>query len=132
MSILNKIVNTKTTKKSDENKKESAVAVVAQEFKKNRLSVDKIGLIVQEPVVTEKTSHLMEINKYVFKVASKATKNEIKKAIEGLYGVNVIGVNVLRTAIKPRRIGKNIVDKGAFKKAMVAIKSGESIKEIKN
>lgn len=130
MSILNKIIKINETEKKKEKKSESAGA--AKEFKKNRLTADKIGFIIQEPVITEKTSMLAGLNKYVFKVASKATKNEIKKAVEGLYNVNVASVNVLRTAVKPRRIGRNIVSKGAFKKAIVAIKAGESIELMKN
>ncbi len=125
MSILNKITKTKTVKKDKEVKSESAAAVI--EHKKNRISADKIGNIVLEPVITEKSSELVALNQYVFKVANNATKNEVKKAVESLYNVNVAGVNMLKTAIKPRRIGRNIVTKGAFKKAMVTVKAGENI-----
>lgn len=125
MSILNKITKTKTVKKTKEVKSE--LVAVASERKKNRMSADKIGNIIIEPVVTEKSSELVALNQYVFKVANFATKNEVRKAVESLYNVNVVGVNMLKTAVKPRRIGRNIVTKGAFKKAMVKVKAGESI-----
>ncbi len=125
MSILNKITKTKTVKKDKEIKSESVA--VASEHKKNRMSADKIGNIIIEPVITEKSSELVALNQYVFKVANFATKNEVKKAVESLYSVNVVGVNMLKTAVKPRRIGRNIITKGAFKKAMVTVKAGESV-----
>lgn len=125
MSILNKITKTKTVKNPKEVNFGSTA--IASEHKKNRLAADKIGMVIQKPVITEKTSLLAELNKYVFKVANNATKNEVRKAVETLYGVNVVSVNILKTAAKPRRIGRNIVAKGAFKKAIVAVKMGENI-----
>ncbi len=130
MSILNKITKNKKADKIKEVKSESVGAEVTH--KKNRLTADKIGFIIEEPVITEKTSEMAPLGKYVFKVALKATKNEVKKAVESLYNVNVTGVNILRTAVKPRRIGRNIVTKGAFKKAIVSVKAGESIDPIKS
>lgn len=126
MSILNKVTK---------NKKEEAEIVTEKadkELRRNKLSKDKIGSIVNEPIVTEKSSNIMPLNKYVFKVANNATKSEVRKAIEGLYNVNVVSVNILKTASKSRRVGRSISSMPGFKKAVVTIKAGESIELIKS
>lgn len=127
MSILNK------NKKTDvPEKKEKAEKAVVKEFKKNRITKDKTSSVIIEPVITEKTSFAAALNKYVFKVAGSANKNEVRKAIEGFYNVNVVDVNILKTAPKPRRVGKMIGKKAGFKKAIVTLKQGESISEVKS
>ncbi|MBU4339150.1 50S ribosomal protein L23 [Patescibacteria group bacterium] len=89
------------------------------------------GMIILEPLFTEKTSNLMPLNKYAFKVANQANKIEVKKAIEGLYNVNVISVNILKTSAKPKRVGRREMIKPGFKKAIVTLKEGESIEPTK-
>jgi len=126
MSILNK------TKKTDSPvKKEKTEKAAAKDFRKNRITKDKTSSIIIEPVITEKSSFANAIGKYVFKVAGSANKNEVRKAIEGFYNVNVVDVNILKTAAKPRRVGKIIGEKAGFKKAIVTLKQGESITEAK-
>ena len=120
MSILNKI-----TKSKDEPAEK--IEKAPSEIKRNRLSKDKIGKVIKEPIVTEKSSNIMPLNKYSFKVMNSATKNEVKKAVEGLYNVNVTNVNILKTASKPKRVGRTIISRSGFKKALVTIKAGESI-----
>lgn len=51
--------------------------------------------LVRRPIVTEKATILMELNKYTFEVTPKATKPEIKAAIEDLFQVKVVKVNTL-------------------------------------
>ena len=62
--------------------------------------------IIIKPVVTEKSVSLMEHNKYVFKVALSANKIEIKKAVEEIFKVKVVGVNTVRTKGKVKRMGR--------------------------
>lgn len=100
-------------------------------FKKNKISKDKISAIVFEPLFTEKISNLMPLNKYAFKVANGANKIEVKKAIEGLYEVNVTSVNMIKTSAKPKRVGRREMVKPGFKKAIVTLKAGESIEPAK-
>lgn len=121
MKILDTVK--KAAKKSEEKEKENTGKI----FKKKKLSKDNIGRIIAEPIFTEKSSNLMPLGKYVFRVSNQANKIEVKKAVEGLYDVNVTGVNILKTSAKPRRVGRREMLKPGFKKAIVTLKEGESI-----
>jgi len=77
--------------------------------------------------VTEKATGLEGENKYVFKVLPKANKNEIKKAVEDLYGVNVVNVRIINIPRKQRRLGKQKGWRKGYKKAIVRIKKGQRI-----
>lgn len=83
--------------------------------------------LVLKPIVTEKATLLMEHNKYVFDVALKATKPEIKAAIETLFDVKVTKVNTIRPPRKKRRIGKFIGYKALYKRAIVTLSPEDSI-----
>lgn len=77
--------------------------------------------IVYRPIVTEKATILMEQNKYTFEVVPKATKPEIKAAIENLFDVKVTSVNTILPPRKQRRVGKFTGFKARYKKAIVTI-----------
>ncbi|MFE1744463.1 50S ribosomal protein L23 [Coleofasciculus sp. H7-2] len=83
--------------------------------------------LVYRPIVTEKATLLMEQNKYVFEVVPKATKPEIKAAIEELFKVKVVSVNTLRLPRKKRRVGKFAGFKPQYKRAIVTLASGDTI-----
>ncbi|NEO30086.1 MAG: 50S ribosomal protein L23 [Symploca sp. SIO3C6] len=83
--------------------------------------------LVLRPIVTEKATLLLEQNKYVFDVKPKATKPEIKAAIESLFEVKVVGVNTLRPPRKKRRVGRFIGYKPQYKRAIVTLAEGDSI-----
>ena len=83
--------------------------------------------LVLRPIVTEKATILLEQNKYVFEVLTKATKPEIKAAIESLFEVKVVGVNTLRLPRKKRRVGRFIGYKPQYKRAVVTLADGDSI-----
>jgi large subunit ribosomal protein L23 len=85
--------------------------------------------LVVKPIVTEKATFLMEENKYVFQVAKKATKPEIKVAIESLFDVTVEKVNTINPPRKKRRVGKFIGFKPQYKKAIITLKEGDSLQE---
>jgi large subunit ribosomal protein L23 len=86
-----------------------------------------VGLVIR-PMITEKSRDLaIRENKYVFLVKNNANKNEIKKAIENLYRVEVTGVNMINVKSKPRRLGRNLGKTQQFKKAIVAVKKGQTI-----
>ncbi len=118
--------------KKSEEKAEVENRTNEKDFKKTRLSKDKVGKIIIEPFFTEKASNLMQLNKYVFKVSKKANKNEVRKAVEGLYDVNVVRVNIVKNSAKPRRMGRREIIKPGFKKAVVTIKQGQSIELTKS
>lgn len=84
--------------------------------------------IVKRPIVTEKGTVLrQEQNKVVFAVARNANKIEIKKAVEELFGVHVEDVRTLNMNGKSKRYGMHAYKRPDWKKAIVTLKSGESI-----
>ncbi|HEY9742585.1 MAG TPA: 50S ribosomal protein L23 [Coleofasciculaceae cyanobacterium] len=83
--------------------------------------------LVLRPIVTEKATILLEQNKYVFEVILKATKPEIKAAIESLFEVKVTSVNTLRPPRKKRRVGRFVGYKPQYKRAIVTLAAGDSI-----
>jgi large subunit ribosomal protein L23 len=83
--------------------------------------------LVRRPIVTEKATLLLEQNKYVFEVIPKATKPEIKAAIESLFDVKVTRVNTLNPPRKKRRVGKFVGYKALYKRAIVTLSEGDSI-----
>ena len=83
--------------------------------------------VLEAPHVTEKASALTEENKYVFKVLPRTNKIEIKKAVEDLYGVNVIKVRIINVPKRQRKLGKQKGWRKGYKKAIVKIKKGQKI-----
>jgi len=83
--------------------------------------------VLIKPLVTEKSTSLGVYSKYVFKVASKVSKIEIKKAIHDLYGVEVIKVNIVNQGGKPIQYGRSSGRTGSWKKAVITLKPGEKI-----
>lgn len=83
--------------------------------------------LIVKPIVTEKATLLLEDNKYVFDVLPKATKPEIKAAIELLFEVKVTKVNTARLPRKTKRVGRFLGYKPQFKRAIVTLQEGDSI-----
>ena len=83
--------------------------------------------IVLAPHITEKSTMLSETNSVVFKVAPKATKPEIKAAVEALFNVTVIGVNTIVTKGKTKRWKGKPYQRSDVKKAIVRLAEGQSI-----
>jgi large subunit ribosomal protein L23 len=92
----------------------------------------KLSDILIKPILTEKANSQQDkLRRYAFKVARKANKLEIKKAIEGFYGVTVTAVN---TAVVPGKSKSRFTKAGvisgrkpAYKKAYVTVAEGENI-----
>ncbi len=80
--------------------------------------------------IAEKPESLMDMNQYVFKVSKKANKNEIKKAVEESYGVNVLKVRIINVPAKRRRLGRTRGWKKGYKKAIVTLKEGQKIEVV--
>ncbi|WAL61078.1 50S ribosomal protein L23 [Thermocoleostomius sinensis] len=83
--------------------------------------------IVHRPIVTEKATRLLEDNKYVFEVVPRATKDDIKAAIEDLFDVKVVRVNTMNPPRKQRRMGRFMGHRSHFKRAVVTLAPGDSI-----
>ncbi|GAB1540201.1 50S ribosomal protein L23 [Scytonema sp. NUACC21] len=85
----------------------------------------KLPDLVRRPIVTEKATILMEQNKYTFEVTPKATKPEIKAAIEDLFDVKVLGVNTAKPPRRKKRVGRFIGFKPQYKRAIVTVAAGD-------
>ena len=83
--------------------------------------------VLRKPLVTEKGTILQQEGKYCFVVADKASKWEIKRAVEKAFNVDVVSVNVMNMHGKQRRMGRQLFRESSWKKAVVTIKDGQSI-----
>jgi len=83
--------------------------------------------IVLAPHITEKSTMLSEHNSVVFRVAPKATKPEIKAAVEALFNVKVTNVNTLVAKGKSKRWKGAPYRRSDVKKAIVTLAEGQSI-----
>lgn len=79
------------------------------------------------PVITEKTSVMMQDNKYTFKVPLTANKTEIRQAVEKIFNVKVEKVNTVRVFGKTKRMGRYVGKRSDYKKAIVKLAEGNTI-----
>ena len=90
------------------------------------MSLDPREILIA-PVVSEKSYSLIEDNKYSFRVHPKAHKTQIRQAVEELFDVKVVSVNVLKVQPKPKRRGQIKGTKQGWKKAIVQVAEGQEI-----
>ena len=84
--------------------------------------------IILRPLVTERNMVLRdEQNKYAFSVHPRATKPEIRKAVEELFDVRVVSVTTLSMYGKGKRLGRSVGRRAAWKKAVVRVAEGQKI-----
>ena len=83
--------------------------------------------VIVAPHITEKATLLSEQNAVVFKVANKATKPEIKAAVEALFDVSVVSVNTIVQKGKTKRWKGAPYQRSDMKKAIVTLTEGQSI-----
>ncbi|PKQ02131.1 MAG: 50S ribosomal protein L23 [Alphaproteobacteria bacterium HGW-Alphaproteobacteria-12] len=83
--------------------------------------------IIVSPVITEKATMASEANQVIFKVAPKATKPQVKEAVEKLFGVKVKAVNTLIRKGKTKRFRGIAGRQSDFKKAIITLEEGHSI-----
>ncbi|MCL6597438.1 50S ribosomal protein L23 [Alicyclobacillus macrosporangiidus] len=77
--------------------------------------------LIKRPIITERTTELMEERKYVFEVDRRANKTEIRQAVEKLFGVKVEQVNTMRVPGKQKRVGRFVGRTPERKKAIVKL-----------
>jgi large subunit ribosomal protein L23 len=82
---------------------------------------------IRAPLITEKATLASEHNQVMFRVPLKASKPEIKRAVEGLFKVNVTAVNTLISKGKLKRFRGRPGRRGDVKKAIVTLAEGQSI-----
>ncbi|MBL9141150.1 MAG: 50S ribosomal protein L23 [Phycisphaerae bacterium] len=83
--------------------------------------------VIKIPIITEKVTQLGEFNQYAFRVDSRATKTDIKKAIQEIYGVTVTAVTtqVRRERDRTYKYGK--IEGSTWKRAVVRVAEGQKI-----
>ena len=77
--------------------------------------------IIIKPIITEASMDRLADKKYTFKVAKTATKPEIAKAVEAMFGVKVATVNTINMKKKPKRLGVHFGYTSEWKKAIVTL-----------
>ena len=84
--------------------------------------------IIVRPIITEKTMKMMESdNKVTFEVAKGTNKTEVRQAVEAIFNVKVVSVNILNTKPKAKRVGKYTGTTKVVHKAIVKIAQGQDI-----
>ena len=77
--------------------------------------------IIIKPIITEASMDKLADNMYTFEVDKKATKPEIAKAVEAMFGVKVARVNTINMKKKPKRLGVHFGYTSEWKKAVVTL-----------
>lgn len=91
------------------------------------MSVGHASGVILRPVVTEKSSSVLEHGQVVFRVRRSATKPEIRRAVEELFKVKVVSVNTLIAKGKKKRLRGVLGRRSDVKKAIVTLQPGQSI-----
>ncbi len=83
--------------------------------------------VILKPIITEKSNAAMGASRYTFVVDERATKTQIKDAVEEIFKVRVKGVNTMRMLGKIRKMGIHSGRKPSWKKAVVTLEEGQKI-----
>ena len=113
----------KEVKVKEEVKKPPKVSVPKPKEKK----IDLAWKILEKPHISEKATDLTKQNKYIFRVFPKSNKNQIKKAVEDIYKIDVLDVKIIKIPRKKKMRGRVSGWKKGYKKAIVKIKEGQKI-----
>ena len=83
--------------------------------------------VLLAPVVSEKSYSGLADRKYTFKVHQDAHKTQVRQAVEQLFGVKVLSVNIVKVKAKPKRRGTFSGVRPGWKKAIVQLREGQTI-----
>jgi large subunit ribosomal protein L23 len=87
--------------------------------------------VLRRPLITEKSNYQSgKLNQYVFEVAESATKISVKDAIETMYDVTVLNVNIINTPAKRGRRARSrriLVRRPGYKKAIITLATGQTL-----
>ena len=86
--------------------------------------------VLVKPLITEKSTLLQEEGKYVFHIAPRANKVQVREAVEKSFGVVVVNVNICRVRGKLKRYGPRLSRTPDTKKAIVTLRAGDRIQLI--
>jgi len=87
--------------------------------------------VIRRPLVTEKgMQKINDLNQYLFEVSNRATKNDVRLAVQKLFDVTVTQVRTMRMTGKWKRFGSSYGQRPDWKKAVVTLKTGDKIEMI--
>lgn len=86
------------------------------------------GVLINRPVISEKSVQLGGASKYTFMVDTRANISEIKSAVQELFKVKVKFINIINVKGKPKQAGRKKVYRANIKKAIVTLLPGQTIK----
>ena len=87
----------------------------------------RLADVIRKPVITEKATSAIDINRYTFEVDHRAAKPDIKAAVESMFNVKVVGINTMNPPRRTRRVGKFSGKRSQVKKAIVRLADGDTI-----
>jgi large subunit ribosomal protein L23 len=90
----------------------------------------EIWQVIIRPLITEKNTYQLASGKYTFSVARNANKVQIREAVEKIFKVQVVGVNVMNVRGKERGMGRRKGIAPDWKKAVVTLQPGQRIEEL--
>ena len=92
------------------------------------MNQERVFKVLLGPHISEKATVLADgKSQFVFKVATDATKLEIKKAVESLFNVKVAAVNTVNVLGKSKRTARGVGKRNDWKKAYIALQPGQDI-----
>ncbi len=92
------------------------------------MNQERLMQIIKSPLVSEKSSLAADnANQFTFRVVTDATKPEIKRAVERMFGVDVLQVRVINVKGKSKRFGRTLGKRNDWRKAIVRLKEGQDI-----
>ena len=136
MGLLEKFTTKKDQKKVSEKAKENVLDMVKESPSAAKSDKQEVKLkedtgtahrILISYHLSEKSNLFSTQSRYVFKVSNNANKIEVRKAVEKVYDVHVVRVNIINTKGKTRRQGRVTGTTSDWKKAIVTLKDGEKI-----
>jgi len=84
--------------------------------------------VLKRPVLTEKSNYLADsLHRYTFEVDPRANKHQVREAVEHIFNVTVVDVNLMKVRGKNRRLGRYVGRTPDWKKAIVTVSAGQSI-----
>lgn len=93
----------------------------------NKEKQENLTNIINKPIITDKTTKLLENNQYCFQVNNKSNKTQIKEAIEYIFSVKVEKINTCREPKKQRKVGRFKGYRANRKKAIVTLSKNNRI-----
>ena len=92
-----------------------------------KLFSKRLADVIRKPVITEKATTALDLNQYTFEVDHRASKPDIKAAVESMFNVKVIGINTMNPPRRSRRVGQFSGKRSQVKKAIVRLAEGDKI-----